>query len=56
MKINVILKEEFGGLYEFKDVKDYVIDTKTGFLIIYYEYEKTIFIKLKEIVYFRIFW
>lgn len=55
MRINVLLNEINGGLYEIYSVQRYEIDTKTGFLKINYEAGKVYFFKLRDIVYFRIF-
>lgn len=56
MTIVVYIKdEEYDGVYTYYNVQRYEIDTKTGFLKINYEHGKTIFIKLREITYFRIF-
>ena len=55
MQIHVMFKDAIYGVEEFYAVKQYYIDIKTGFLRINYEKNKTAFIKLREIVYFRIF-
>lgn len=55
MTIVVYIKEEYDGTYAYNNVQSYEIDTKTGFLKINYEHGKTIFIKLREITYFRIY-
>lgn len=55
MRINVLLDDINGGLYEFYNVQRYEIDTKIGFLKINYENGKVYFFKLRNVVYFRIF-
>lgn len=57
MTIKVILKDvNFfdNGYLELKNVDGYNVDNEKGFLIIDYDQGKRIYIRLVEIVYFRI--
>lgn len=57
MKINVVLKDlSFcDGVLTYEDVCGYNVDTEKGFLIIDYDHGKRIYIRLVEMLYFRIF-